>query len=270
MSEENKETTGQATTTSTEKLAESPQLASVPQQARPSQPITPVAGTALPQSKSDDDEDVHPDTNGLVTLPIASFTRRVQRETKKNLRELFGTDNLSSILEMKKELDGFRNREEEERKKNLAEIDRIREEASQERAAREAAEARAAELELEQLAEVEDRRIRNLSENYVKPKYYKHAASDLREYLLDEFGESGEGVTRETIVNWFKQYVEDNPEMGLKQAEPTVAISNGTIAARPTAPSSGGNIGKTPRPGHPNSMSNAEYRALLRDRGLSY
>jgi hypothetical protein len=275
MSEENKELTGQ-NQTSGETLAASQAIPPAIQQTKGSPSSVSPAEKRLgslssqpsAEEDSDEDEDSTSQANGMVQMPMASFTRRLQREAKKTLRELFGTDNRAEILEMKKSLDKYRTEEEEQRKKNLAEIERIREEAAADKNARMEAEARAAELEQERMAERYDEGVKSIATEYIKPKFYRHAADDLRDFLREEYEDNLDGVNKKVISDFFKSYAEENPEFALEQR--SVPISNGAPVHRPAAPISGNAQSKTARPGQPNSMSNSEYRALLRERGLAY
>lgn len=275
MSEENKELTSQSQT-SGETLAASQAIPPAIQQTKGGPlPVSPaekrLGPLSSPSSSEEDDDDENDSTsqaNGMVQMPMASFTRRLQREAKKTLRELFGTDNRAEILEMKKSLDKYRTEEEEQRKKNLAEIERIREEAAADKRAREEAEERASSLEQERMAERYDESVKSIATEYIKPKFYRHAAEDLRDFLREEYEDNLDAVNKKVIADFFREYAEENPEFALEQR--SVPISNGASANRPTAPVSGNMQSKTARPGQPNSMSNAEYRALLRERGLAY
>lgn len=236
------------------------------------QKSSPIAQPSSRVNEDDDDEAEHADEHGIVKLPISSFTRRIDRATKKTLRELFGTDNRADILTMKKELDTHRTEKEEERRKSLAEIERIKEDMTKERAAREAAETHALEIENEYLADRQDIAFQEVASEYIQERYYKHAALELRDYLLERHEHNGyKNVTNKEIAAFFAKYAEENAEVATAPAEPQQrrAVTNGSTSPRP-APSANPATTKDPRPGRPNSMSSAEFQAYLRSRGISY
>jgi hypothetical protein len=231
-----------------------------------------------------DDDEPHPDEEGIIKMPLTSFQRRLARATRSELKRLFGTDSVHDIVAMKQELDKRRNDDEEARKKSLAEIDRIKEDHAKEKTRAEKAEARAADLEEQQLAEQEDTRIRGIAVEHVKGRYYRVAANDLREHLIEEFKDDFSKVTEKYLSNWFKQYAKDNPELAVppeptdeeKKAAAAAAasgrapITNGPNATRPQQPTSGGPTGKDPRPGRPNSMTPAEWNQYKREKGWNF
>jgi len=239
-------------------------------------PRTTSPGTSAKSSTKEedsDDDEPHPDDEGVIKMSLTAFNRRVQRASRSELRKLFGTDNIGDIVTMKQKLDSYEKEREEARQKSLSEIDKLREEAAVERKAREVAEARTSELQEDRLASQEDVHIRSIADEYIAPKYYKYAARDLREHLVETYDNDYDKVTDKVLKAWFKEYAEGNPELAVKSQEaekPVAPITNGPVGTRPAAPPSGGPGGKDVRPGRPNSMSNAEWMAYRKQNGITY
>ena len=95
-----------------------------------------------------------------------------------------------------------------------------------------------------------------------------------------------DGDREKAVRDWFAGYAKENPELAKAAAvsdgangavTKTVPITNGTANSgkgpddkSPPVITTGKFAGKTAAPGHPNSMTAAEYSAWKREYGYSY
>jgi hypothetical protein len=261
----------------------------------------PVAAPAarVPTRKllADTDDDIPADAD-LLELSRAGLKSRLDRYSKKQLKEMFGTDNADEIKAAIAERDSLKQAAEAKRLADLSETDRLREQTAQAVKRAETAESRATQLEEDYAVAGEERRISKILRKHMDPDYVPYERKLLASYLAnatdDELKEADALVEK-----WVKDRVVAKPIVARKSAAapapvdtlgaPPVATPGSPAAApapvaaplstgpdpnavRPAAP--GGThqgaalAGKTPEPGKPNSMSAAEYRQYKQSSGI--
>lgn len=229
------------------------------------------------------DDDI-PDNAELIEMSPKALKSRLDRFTKKQIKERFGVEDFDAVKTQLDRLADYERKEEEQRLAQLTEVDRLKEQLAQAHQARERAETRAQELHETQVVAAEDRRIKGIADKYIKPKGFKIAISELASFL-NGCSEDDLRSPDELIDNWFQKFVkEDWPEFSKDYgaqapvapqapAPPPRAIplSNGAHVERPsTQHPSGQVLQKTAAPGKSNSMSETEVREYKRQNGLHW
>lgn len=236
------------------------------------------AGGAAPSKAKKLGLDEEPEDNEEYTLKSADFKRRIERERKKLLKELHGTDDEAAIRERLAKVKEIETKQEEARRLELSEQERLKEDAKKEKTRADLADARVKELEEQREIDAENHRISAFVGTYVKPKYAKHAVADFSDYLLKELTPKQQDAMKdEDIAKWFEDYAKDNPELAVVAGEgappvlPRVPAANGHKGNVKPAPLPSGSMDstKTAAPGKPNSMTPAEYREFKKTKGLA-
>lgn len=208
-----------------------------------------------------DDEDI-PDTADLLELSAKALNGRLARHTKKQLRDHFGTDDITEIKAKIDRLQELESKEEERRRADLSEKEKLSEDLKKSNARADAAERRHQDAVEQRMVDQEDSRIKDIAAEFVKMKHYKHVSRDLAEHLHSE--KALAGLKDVAIRKWFADYLEENPEFAKAEAAaaaPTakVMLDNGATPKRPDAAAISGQAGaKTAKPGQPNSMTKKE------------
>jgi hypothetical protein len=211
-----------------------------------------------------DDEEEIPETAELLELSAKALNSRLARHTKKQLRENFGTDDIVEIKAKISRLQELEDKEEERRRADLSEKEKLEEDLKKERGRAETAERKHQEAIEQRMVDQEDSRIKDIAGEYIKAKHYKHVSRDLAEFLLGEYSEKELANVKDTTIRkWFKDYLEENPEFAKADAAAApvakVPLDNGANVKRPdSAPTSGQASSKTARPGQPNSYTKQE------------
>jgi len=289
-----------ATETTTEKTpapaAGAPAASKAPETpAAPAAAATPAPAAPTTEELGDDTE---PTAGKKYTLTAEALRKRVDRGSKAFIKSEFGIDDPAVIKSKLAAADAAEKAAEEARRAQLTKEQQLTEDLRVANEARQAAELRAQEVEeAREIGTAEDA-IRESLKETIKPKFWRHVRADLAEHLSSKFDpDKLDAMTdqeREKIVgDWATQYVRDNPEYAAKAERPAggateqkteekkpeaakVPLTNGTAnpaGAGPTggkAPpviTTGKFAGKTAAPGHPNSMTKAEFEQWKRETG---
>jgi hypothetical protein len=229
---------------------------------------------------ADADEDLPTDAD-LIEMSPGLLKKRLERFTRKQMRDRFGTEDMDSVKRDLDELTTLRAEREERRMASLTETEQLREQVSQMQLRAEQAEARAEQIHTERVVAEQDQSVTAIMRQHLNPRYLKHETRNLAEYISGL--SDAELADPELVIEaWCKQAISEDPALGLQQAapEPPVAISqpayarppvavpmsNGANVQRPAAASPGGVQGPsgTYAPGQPNSASDREWRELKR------
>jgi len=258
----------------------------------------------------DGDGDTLPDDADAFEISKTSFKKRLERYSRTQLKQLFGTDNPEEIMAWKTQNEAFVRQQEEYRLSQLSESERYK--VQFEKAANDAARWKQQYETLQESHTIreQDRQMTSVAQKYVHPK--------LMNALMMEFATHLQGVDERDIGEpqtyadkWFAKYIEENPEFGVPQApgqvgapspaaqaalqaaglgvqaqsvnlnagvpamtprQVQVPISNGaTPNGRPAnAVPAGSLTQKTLAPGQPNSMSDDEVRRWKRENGYTF
>lgn len=226
----------------------------------------------------EEDDDI-PDNAELLQLSKSALTKRLQRHTKKELREHFGTDDPGEIKSKLEKFAEYEAKAEEERRKQLT-----REQQLQEDLEREKRRAEKAERDLQNTVDRQTFAEYDAVAKSVFDKYFDDdedtrdfVAARLKKHVFamdDKEAPSDPKKAEKVFDAWAKEYAKKHPKYAKKAPEPEkpepkkIALNTGTA---PTKPERGNPdvATKTPRPGQANSMSKAEYAEWKRRHGIS-
>lgn len=255
----------------------------------PSLPDAPSAQPAvrIPTRKlvADADEDLPADAD-LIEMSPALLKKRLERFTRKQLRDRFGTEDMDSVKKDLDELATLRAEAEQRRIATLSETDQLREQVMAATRRAEQAEARAEQIQTERVVAEQDQTVTAIMKQHINPRYLKHESRNLAEYISG-LSEAELADPEATIEAWCKQAIAEDPALAIPQMEApaapvaTLQPAPGTTAARPPVPvpvSNGANVQRpnqavpggpggpasTYAPGRSNSASDKEWRDLKR------
>lgn len=257
-------------------------------------PATPPAAPATPAITQQaapvirelgDDED--PKDGERVTMTGKQFRARMSRASSAKLKEVHGTDDVEIIKGNEKKRLDLEAAAEQRRLADLSEIERQKEltRIANERAT--AAEERTLEVEDRQMVAQADAEVKVVAGEYIDPKFWRHVRQDLSSHLaakftVDQLDAMDEAAQEKEARSFFTDYVKENPEYAKKGGqttnEPPPRVPLVTGGANPAdganvkpAPliTTGKYKGKTAAPGHPNSMTDAEFKGWKKEQGLT-
>ena len=233
-----------------------------------------------PKMVSIGDDEYQLDAKGYINISAQTFKRRLSRYSAKQLKDTFGTDDVADIKARLDEHGKLKAQSEEQRRKQLAKEEQLAEDLKRERELRTAAESKAEQLAEEREYREADSDVRKAAEKYIQPgKFSKLAVVEFAEYVRDLDDDDARKLKDKDVDAWFRQYAEDNAELakGAKPGKPDEEkekparkpMSHGAGGAGADPPATPQNGGKTPKPGTPTTMTDAEYKALKRSQGIN-
>ncbi len=222
----------------------------------------------------DDDSEIPGDAELLELTPKA-LKSRLDRHSKKGLRDRFGTDDPEVISARLKRLEELEAKEEETRKAQLSETERLKEEKQRAEARAEAAEQRAMQVEEDRAVDGVERQMSGLLSKHFDPDYVDDQASRLARHLATcSDRHLRPGKLEATVTKWCEEELKRKPKLAKESAESEpkkVALSNGAEDGKPKpALGTGENGKKTYAPGKANSMTDEEWRKEKRALGFTY
>jgi hypothetical protein len=229
------------------------------------------------------DEDEIPSDAQLLKLTPGALNKRLDRFSRAQLREHFGTDDVSKIKESLAEYQELKAKQEEERRAQLTKEQKLEEDLQKEKAEKLKAQAQAKKAEDQIVYAEYDRVASSVIEQYFDPEVAEFAMTKLRAHVKDldddDVPQDAKGA-KKFFDDWAKKYVEKNPryakpateseeEKPAEKEKPKVGIQTAARHLEPPKQAGLNLANKTARPGQPNSMSKAEFAARKRQLGLS-
>jgi hypothetical protein len=245
--------------------------------------------------------------HGGKAMGPEAIAERVERMRRKQLRELFGTDNEEEIKkivargnakgivisdEQQREFDRLKRLEEVRKRARLTAEQRTQKELEERDKEIETLRTQLKERDTQEAVKQQDQVIQEAAAPFIDAAYMKYARRDLAEYLNElktsnpeQFGKFG----AKQLERWFQKYSTDRPAFAkpgnpvVKEPEatapptpsaPTVrkVVTTTKTNARPPAPAvvDGPGVwkGKTVKAGQPNSMNRAELREYAKAHNL--
>ncbi len=220
-----------------------------------------------------------------------------RRAEAKFLRAEYGTSDPAKVAQIRKErADAIkyaaehRTKDEERRRAEMSERERLEADLAKERAERERAQAELTDLRQQATVEKQTQQLTEIAGKHVAPQFTRYAIVDFNRHLRTLSVEDHRRLTPRAIERWFAKYAEENsvfaatpapksaPKAPAQPVAPTRREGISTTRAakggppRPAAPSAPtrGDLykGKTPKPGLPNSMNRTELREYMNAKGL--
>lgn len=259
------------------------------QAATPSPQPVPAAAPAarVPTRKLIGDADDIPPDADLIELPPNALKSRLERYTKKQLRDAFGTDSVDAIRTKLQEHEAWRNEREQQRLAEMTESERLREQLATAQRERDEAVQRAEQIHTERVVAEQDSHVSGILGKYINPRYLKHEARNLAEYI-STLSEAELSDPDAVIEAWCRKTIEEDPALAIRVAEPppvtapvaapvpaaapqTRPLTNGAAVQRPPNVAQGGIVApKTYAPGTPGSASDKEWREFKRQNGWNF
>lgn len=232
--------------------------------AQPTPPAAPVAKSLAETEEVSND--------ALYQLKGSEFTKRLDRFSRKELKDRFGTDNYDDIKGKLDKLATFEADAETKRLATLSNEEKLKEQLNT--AQREAAQAKA-QLEATQVRDArrkETIRIGKLAQTAIDSTMLKYALVEFSSHLKKTYTpKQMDALTDAEIQKYFKDLAKAQPKFAKAAAsaapppaaKPTTTLTTGARpgVARPKPPTSGTATEKTALPGKPNSMTKAEIKA---------
>lgn len=242
-------------------------------------PVTPPAPQQAPKSakeaKLGDDDEIPTDAE-ILTMSRKGFNSRLDRETKRALKEKFGTSDFDAIQAKIKKAEDIEKEREEQRRAELSEIERVKEDNKRLRRERDDATERYRMREQIQAREQTQGKIAEIGNKLVHPKWMKVAMQEFADHLVEKYTEAElENFPEEKVEEWFKSYIAQTPEASAKAPEQPLEQqpltnglgANGRAPANPNPPETGA---KSFSPNAKNPMTPEEARAKAREQGINW
>lgn len=249
-------------------------------------PAEAAASPAPAEPEEPDEGPPRPDKNGLITLSKEAFMKRVRKESKRDLKAMFGTSDIPALQAQKKQYDAIVSKAEEERRKELSEREKLAEDLRNAISAKETAERRAKRA----IGKVEVQKMERL----IAREAREHVAPAKLDHAMDLFQAYARRLSARALAKlhgnegaWFAEFVRKNPEYAPGAAPARGESSPERHETREREPANNGVLppndrkpppkdrtlpshlaGKTPRPNLPNSMTSAELREYASHMGI--
>jgi hypothetical protein len=241
----------------------------------------PASGTPTqpaPEEPSDDEELATFEKNGkkFISLSQDKFKDRLNKATKKELKELFGTSDRAELLRWKKQFDDFQKEAEERKREEMTERQKIEADKNAALDAQKVAERRA-DRAVDSLRRAKtEKGVRSAAREYVHGEKIDMAIDLFRAHVLGLSRKKADALVKHE-GDWFKSFVETNPDFAksVKAAPPPSAETaetktektkaNNGIAPKekPEPGKAGGTNGKSVK-----NMTPAELREYARANGI--
>lgn len=197
-----------------------------------------------PRELADDDDEL--DEKAPYQLTGAALKKRLQRFSKRTLKEHFGTTDPEEIKGKLKKLDKLEADAEEARKAKLSDEEKTKEELARERARAEKAEMRSRELEDQHTVTTQERRITSVAAKHIDDDLVDDALERFAKHVMKELSpKEASKLTDTDIEQWFAELAEKKPKFargGAPAPETKVEAKSETKKA----PLTNGNPGTKP------------------------
>ena len=189
---------------------------------------------ASPKPILDDEDELKADENGMLpAMTMKSFMRRVSSMTRANLRKQFGTDDVSQIIEERKELEKLRAEKAEAEKQKLTEVERLKVEKQEAEKRALDAEERANEREQRSVAREVDVTLKSHAKTLVDREYVDVLLMKVAKAAAKDDNIS----TPRQAQKWMNAYVAKHPKLARAKADaPKAAEEQKAKEAEETKP----------------------------------
>jgi hypothetical protein len=226
----------------------------------------------------DDDADLRvTEKNGkkFIQLSQDKFKDRLQKHTKKELKELFGTSDRNEIMRWKKKYDEFEADAEKRKREEMTERQKIEADRDAALSAKEVAERRAARATDYVDRQKTQRKVAAVARDHVHPDKLDMALGLFRLHLSSLSRKKLDALVKDKTAwgEWFKDLAVKNPEMSkagaVKVDEPVETktekkpAGNGLSPKDKPQPDKGGSNGKSVK-----EMTPAELKAFAASKGI--
>ena len=213
-----------------------------------------LTGKVLPDDADEEHLEKYADKDGFIRIPFKAFKSRIGRAKKAELQAVFGTADRAAIVAQKEEYEKLVNDREKQRKAQLDELTREKEEKAAAIARAEKLEKALKAQEEKQLIDEATHAVSKLAAKSFADDYVDFAMSRYRKHLRSLTDEETEALTEEDSEQWFADEVKRHKAMArpadkeekAEKVDPKkkVPITNGTGGGndRPAKAASGKTI----------------------------
>ena len=236
--------------------------------------------SAVARTRVSGDEEI-PEDAELLELSKSALEKRLARHSRTELKAHFGTDNPNEIKKKLERLAKYEADEEERKRAEMTEREKMQADLASEQRLRQDAERRALRVHTERVVEREEVKITRIAGEYFDADIVEDMMPRLARYLSKEFSESelealgkNQSKYEKTISKWCKDQVEKKPKYGKDYVPAVKEPLDSGIDDNNARHNAGNNAdmrdGRTFAPGRANSMSPAEAKAAARKMGYSW
>lgn len=225
--------------------------------------------------KGDDDE--LPDDADLFELTPRALKSRLTRHTKKEIKAIFGTDDVDEIMAKQKRLEALEQAEKKREEETLSATQKLEKERDTEKARADAAEIKARDMAEQRVFDKQENRLTRIADKFLDSDYIEDNLPKLAKWLKRNFTKVELKTLKDKDIQpFFENLIEKKPKLAKdydpEKAKPKKVPADNSVKnnERPAAKGSGEGAEKTFAPGKPNSMSREEARAAMRKEGYSY
>jgi hypothetical protein len=216
-------------------------------------------------------DDEIPDEASLLKLTPGALNKRLERFSKRQLMDRFGTDDPGRIKADLDELQTLRAEKETARRAALSEKEKLEDDLRLANEAREKAEKKLQRAQDQQVFTEYDRSAEGVLSKHIDPESMELAVMKLKKHVLS-LDDDELAKPEKVFEEWAAEFAKKNPRHARASDEKPakrIPLNTGASPRERPAPLNPEVTQKTARPGQPNSMSKAEYAAFKRQHGLS-
>jgi len=235
----------------------------------------PVAGSEKKVVKIGADGDL-PEDADLLELSSKALASRIARATKKELKDRFGTDDPDEIKGKLDRLAAMEATEEENRRKELSDRERMAEDLRKANEERDSYKRKMEQAEIQRGVQMVTQKCVAIAEKYIDPDYIDSTMERLKAVMNSEWTEADfqqEARALKKMEEFFKEEIEKKPKLG-KDFQTTTEVKGVPLnnAATPTRPGNGVNLAGARSGGVKNvkDMTPDEWREYKRVNKIAY
>lgn len=236
------------------------------------------------------DEDGIPDDVDIIEMSRTALKKRLDRFSRSQLKQAFGTENPDEILAWKRQAEEYKARDEAAKLAQMTEAERYRTQYEQQQQESAHWKTQYEQLQEQHMLREQDRQVMSIASRHVDPDCLDYVTMQLAQHL-QSVDEDEMRDPQAYIDGWVKNYVAEHPKFGsapppapapagipagvqsvqMPQPAPRqVPMHNGPSTGRPANSVPQFFAQKTAAPGLPNSMNQDEWLRHKREMGYTF
>lgn len=247
-------------------------------EAQPAKPE--VSDKSAARVLTDADDDI-PAEGEMFSLSRVALKARLERYSRKQLRDRFGTDDPDAIQAKLGRAEELERQEEDRKRAAMTEQERLKADlaASEQRA--QAAEARARDVEERHVFQAEEQHMTSMASKYIDPDYVDAELTGFAKHLRKSYtAEQLAKLTDSDFEKYWQERVAAKPKLARDYEEkfraqpppPAKGLNNGVDPSAKPAPAKSGGDGGAKRfsPGAPGALSSGQARKEAAKEGFRW
>lgn len=223
----------------------------------------PVAPTQVPTPVSPPTPPPAPAGRPKLQLSNDDLNERLRRAKSSALKELFGTDDVAKLRQLKTRAEELERTAEEQKRAQMSEIERMKYDLDRQKQFNAQLQDKLRRVSEREVVREQQKEVERIATRHVNPLYVEEAALAFARDIAAKNPREVARMTEKDIAKWFQKYVERKPAFAASPNARKVKTLAGarTPAPRPHQPANAQtNGGKSFKPGQANSMSREEAR----------